>query len=233
MDRCLNFALQKAKGKYICRINQDDRMLPYRIKTQVEFLEKNTDVVAVGSHIKLFNEKNFHTIVKFLEKDEEIKKFWLILSPFSDPTVLYRKKAALEVGGYNQLYWPADDVHMWYKLGSIGKLANIQKPLVEVRWHENAGSLKFMHINALNTYKLHLWADKNIAKAAAFVHLFWLSELISGLIFPANFNWAVYRGIKRLIDSYEVLKEGLRNFQNKTAPKSVRTHPKKFNLSGV
>ncbi|RJP46619.1 MAG: glycosyltransferase family 2 protein [Armatimonadetes bacterium] len=201
MDRSLNLALKKARGKYICRINQDDIMLPNRIKTQVEFLEKNPETVAVGSHIKLFDNKNNQKIVKFLKTDEQIKRIWLILSPFSDPSVMYRKEVAIAAGGYKQEFWPADDVHMWYKLGKIGKLANIQKPLVKVRWHDNAGSIKFFRKDAIVTYELHRWANDNIQKAPFFVELFWLGELICGLTLSPTFNWAAYRMLKKLFNT--------------------------------
>lgn len=202
MGRVLNFALKKAKGKYILRINQDDRPLPHRMETQVKLLEENPEIVAVGSHIKLFSKKNKYTIVKFLKEDEDIKKIWLILSPFSDPSVMYRKNIALKAGGYDQSFWPADDVHMWYRMGMLGKLANIPKVLVEVRWHSDAGSLKFFKRNTLVTYKLHLWANKNIQRANIAVHAFWLSQLICGLILPPRLNWAVYRLIKRVVTGY-------------------------------
>lgn len=218
MGRVLNFALEKATGEYICRINQDDLMIKHRIRTQVKFLQDNPKVVAVGSYIKLFDEKNQPTIVQFLEKDTDIKKTWLMLSPFSDPSVMYRKKIALQVGGYNQSFWPADDVHLWYRMGKIGKLANIPKVMVEVRWHDKAGSLKFMKINAVKTYALHLWADKEVEKAALSIRLFWFCELLAGLILPARWNWAAYRFIKKILN---------------ITVNIVIPHPKKLSISGA
>src|SRR5690242_12716378 len=49
LGRVLNFALKKAKGKYIARLNQDDRMLPHRLTMQVRYLETHRDVTVVGS----------------------------------------------------------------------------------------------------------------------------------------------------------------------------------------
>src|SRR5947207_9597268 len=47
LGNVLNFSLRKAKGKYICRLNQDDLMTPDRLEKQVEFLTKNPEVVVV------------------------------------------------------------------------------------------------------------------------------------------------------------------------------------------
>lgn len=236
LGRVLNFALNRAKGKYICRINQDDRMLMYRIKTQVNFLEKNNNISAVGSYIKLFR-KSKNTkfeVIKFLETDEEIKKLWLIVSPFSDPSVMYRKTTALKVGGYEQEFWPADDSQLWYKIGKAGKLANITKPLVEVRYHNEAASLKYFRQLTIKTYKMHMWANKNIQKATVAIRLFWIFQLISGLILPAKFNWSIYRLIKKIINYSFTLKRFLMIILEKIRRViKLIPHPKRLSLSGT
>ena len=198
--RVLNFALDKAHGKYICRLNQDDIMLPDRIKTQVEFLDKNPNIVAVGSWIELFDNKN-KQILQFLETHEEIKKTWLLVSPFSDPSVMYRKETALKAGGYKQEFWPADDTQLWYRLGKLGKLANIQKPLVKVRWHDKAASVLYFRKLTIKLYHVHRWAHRNIQTAPLFVQLFWIGMLIAGLLFSPQFNWGFYRKLKKIINS--------------------------------
>jgi len=164
LGHVLNYALKKAHGKYICRLNQDDRMLPHRMGIQVAFLAKNPDIVAVGSHINHFFENGEMEVLKYLETDREIKEIWHIVGPFSDPSVMYRREIALKVGGYDHSFWPVDDTHLWYRMGMAGKLANIQKPLVEVRWHEKAGSVYFFREMAWQIYRVRRWAHKNIKK---------------------------------------------------------------------
>jgi glycosyltransferase involved in cell wall biosynthesis len=216
LGRVLNFALGKARGKYICRINQDDRMLKNRMRTQVNFLEKNPGVVALGSYIKMFrNKSKKYEVIKFLSTDDQIKKVWYIVGPFADPSVMYRKQVALKAGGYVQAMWPADDTHLWYRMGQKGQLANIQKPLVEVRWHKDAASFKYFHKLALSTYKMHLWTNKNIKRAPLPVHLFWLGQLGCGLLLPAEFNWTAYRLIKKGIEKGQRLNFLGRNFLKK------------------
>jgi len=175
-------------------------MLPDRIKTQVEFLDKNPNIVAVGSWIELFDNKN-KQILQFLETDEEIKKTWLLVSPFSDPSVMYRKETALKAGGYKQEFWPADDTQLWYRLGKLGKLANIQKPLVKVRWHDKAASVLYFRKLTIKLYHVHRWAHRNIQTAPLFVQLFWIGMLIAGLLFSPQFNWGFYRKLKKIINS--------------------------------
>ena len=234
LGRVLNFGLKKAHGEFICRINQDDIMLPNRIQTQVRFLQTHTDIVAVGSSITIFNDTGSIETIYFPEKDTEIKKIWLMLSPFSDPSVMYRKSAVVKAGGYDQKYWPADDVHLWYRLGLTGKLANLKKPLVKVRWHNQAASIKFFRINAHKTFQVHMWADQYVQKAPLYVHIFWICQFIAGLTFSPEFNWNTYRVLKKVIRKMQSGYLRFRSiFQNTIQEKTVPNHPKKLNLSGV
>ncbi len=233
LGRVLNFAIKKAKGKYICRINQDDIMLPNRIETQVKFFGKNPEVVAVGSWIKLFEQDGKTQIIKFLKTDEQIKKIWLFISPFADPSVMYRKDAIKKAGLYQQEFWPGDDTHLWYRMGKIGKLANIQEPLVEVRYHRGAASVKYFRKLTLSTYKMHRWAHEYVQQAPIYVQAFWIFQLICGMTLTADFNWKIYRIFKKRLNYYSVLKESfLSNFIKKIVPKIVKNHPKKLSFSG-
>lgn len=198
MTRCLNFGVRKAKGKYIARINQDDIMMPRRLAQQVRFLETHPNHVVVGGAIQLFTatESEFD-VLQFPLSDEAIRQQWMTLSPYSDPTVMYRKNVWLKTEGYSQFFWPADDVHMWYQLGSLGKMANLPQVLTKVRWHEDCGSLKSHRRQMIKTYEVHRWASEFIAKPTATTRLFWLSQLLAGLLFPPTFNWGVYRLIRK------------------------------------
>lgn len=232
--RVLNFALKKARGKFICRINQDDRMYRFRIKTQIDFLKADSEVVAVGSDIRLFDDKDHYQIIKFLPEDENIKKLIHIISPFADPSVMYRKKTALKVGGYKQEFWPADDTHLWYRMGMVGKLANIDKVLVEVRYHKKAASILYFKKLALSTYKMHFWVDKNIQKAPFYIRIYWIVQLAAGLILTPEMNWGIYRLLKKIINYSISLKDFVdRTLARRKTAKTVIPHPKKLNLSGV
>ncbi len=233
LGRVLNFALKKAKGEYICRLNQDDRMLPKRLETQIAYLEKHTDVTAVGSSIKLFTNTGKTQIVRFLDDDREIKKLWYIVSPFADPSVMYRKSVAIDAGGYDQYFWPADDTQLWYRMGMRGKLANIRRPMVEVRWHKNAASVKFFRRLAIKTYQMHRWTHEMIGPAQWYIQLYWIIQLGAGVLFSPEFNWNVYRFMKRAIAYYEDRKDRFARYINKIPVIHVIPHPKKLSLSGV
>lgn len=267
LSNVLNFAIRLAKGTYIARINQDDLMMPERLDKQVKFLENHTDHVAIGSSIRLFQNKKpvilasekrarpgsdsgpsnsagkrarMTTTVVFPETDEEIKRHWLYLSPFADPAVMYKKSAFDKTNGYNQDFWPVDDVHMWYQLGKLGKLANVNEALTFVRWHSQAGSIKRHKLQVQRLYALHQWAEKNIEKPSIGIKLFWKTQLISGILFPAWINWWMFRQLRRIIrfltttkSSYNITFLTIKNRAKKKTATRETTQPIKLSRSGV
>lgn len=227
LTHSLNYAIKKAKGEFIARINQDDIMMPNRLKEQVKFLKDNPDHVIVGGDITLFDENyRFIDHISFPKTDEDIRAQWLLMSPYSDPTVMYRKDAYLKTKGYQKYFWPADDVHMWYQLGQVGKLANLNKILTRVRWHNKAGSIASHRIQMEKTFQVHVWASKNIQKATFYHWIFWIGQLIAGKIFPPRFNWFIYRKIRKV-------QNFLRNITKIVKLNKVTIQPKRYNFSGV
>ncbi|MCL4364690.1 glycosyltransferase [Patescibacteria group bacterium] len=223
----LNHAVKKAKGKFIARINQDDIMMPKRLKEQVKFLEENQDHVVVGGNVTLFDEQyRLVDNITFPKTDADIRTQWLLMSPYADPTVMYRKDAYMKTKGYQKYFWPADDIHMWYQLGQVGKLANIDKVLTRVRWHNKAGSIASHRIQMEKTFEVHVWASKNVQKAKFYHWLFWFGQLIAGKIFPPRLNWFVYRRIREAQNLFREIK--------KTAKlDKVTNQPKRYSVSGV
>ena len=199
LSKTLNFAIHQAKGKYIARINQDDLMLPDRLIKQVAFLGANPNHVAIGGSITLFTDTDkLIDTTNFPITDEEIKKRWLYFSPFADPAVMYRKSSFEKTDGYIQDFWPVDDVHMWYQLGKLGKLANLPDVVTYVRWHTQAGSIKNHKTQTQKLFKLHLWAAKNVEKPSPIIWIFWLAQYFAGYIFPAQFNWWLFRQMRKI-----------------------------------
>jgi len=201
----LNYGLKHAKGTYICRLNQDDRMLPHRITTQVSFLERNQDVVVVGSWINLIHvgKQNWTETVRYLERDDQIKSIWHILSPFSDPAVMYRREKAIQLGGYDPQFFIAEDSHMWIRMGTIGALANIPEVLTEVRFHEDATTYRQFRRLMETTFRLHRWMHNNVQQFPIHIQLFWLMQYGLGMILHPKYVFSIYRRIKMTINFFK------------------------------
>jgi len=210
-------------------------MVPRRLEAQVKYLESNELVVVVGSYVQLFTEsqKNFAKL-KFPLTDEKIKKQWMVLSPFADPSVMFRKSVYNKTSGYSKHFWPADDVHMWYQLGRLGKLVNMPRVLTKVRWHQGAGSIRSHRKQMKKTWEVHQWAKDHVENPGLQVQLFWVGQYVAGVILPAEFNWSVYRVMKRIIHGLGLAKGFVRRTlaKNKILNKVI-VHPKKASFSGT
>lgn len=230
LSNILNYAVRKAKGKYIARINQDDLMVSNRIFSQVYFLENNSDHVLVGGNLKLVSEKGKQIdVLSYPQTDQEIRNNWLYLNAFADPAVMYRKKTFLKVGNYYQNFYPADDYHLWFRMGEEGKVANLNHVVTKFRVHDEAATVQLHKQMIESTKKVHEWAAENIQRPSILVKIFWKIQFIMAKYSTPQLNFVIYRLFKKLIFFKSQLESIF--FPRRIANK-VKTHPKRFSFSG-
>jgi len=230
LSNVLNYAISKAKGKYIARINQDDLMTTVRLTSQVYFLENNKNHVMVGGNLNLINNKGeIQDTLFYPQTDQEIRNNWLILNAFADPAVMFIKKAFMKVGNYNQSFYPADDYHLWFRMGQLGKLANLNIVVTKFRVHDEAATLRLHQKMIISTNKVHLWAEKHIQKPSLMVKMYWKLQYILASKLPPKVNFYIYKLAKKTIFLKSQLETIL--LPKKTISK-VTNQPKRFNFSG-
>ena len=226
----LNYAIRKAKGKYIARLNQDDLVTPTRLSSQVYFLENNSNYVLVGGNLELINEQGKTLdVMSYPHTDQEIRNNWFYLNAFADPAVMYRKKTFIKVGNYDQDFYPADDYHLWFRMGQDGKIANLNLVVTKFKVHQKAATMRLHKKLIESTKKVHEWAAENIQKPSLLVILYWKMQYFLAIYFPPQLNFFIYRLIKKVIFSKSQLETIL--FPKKIVNK-VKTHPKTYNFSG-
>lgn len=151
----LNEGIDKAKGKYIARMDADDISLPQRFDKQVQFMEENTEVILLGTGYKAFPNQDFVWLPQ--EKDADIRVQLLQECAFAHPTVLIRTSVLKNNRlYYNQVYYPAEDYHFWVMLSSYGKMANLTEILLLYRIHEKQISNIQSLVQQENTKKIQL-----------------------------------------------------------------------------
>lgn len=127
LTKSLNKGLNLAKGSYIARIDADDISLPHRLKKQFQFMEKNPDIDACGSWVKIIGQD---TLWQSALTDTDIKIRLLFHNNLYHPTAMFKK----DCFAYPESYKQSQDYAVWAfnKL----KLANIPEVLLEYRLHE-------------------------------------------------------------------------------------------------
>ena len=132
-----NRGLELANGIYIAPLDSDDIWLDKdKLKKQVEFLDANPDYALLGGGIMHINaESKPIKKVLFPVYDSLIRNIILQYNPFAQSTLLFRKKVALECGGYSTEYKICDDYDLWLKIGKNHKFTNIPQVLAGYRVH--------------------------------------------------------------------------------------------------
>ena len=135
-----NAGLNEARGELIALIDSDDFCEPGRLEKQIAFLDAHPDHILVGSGLRYVNEES-ETIGSraYPETDDEIKSRLVAVNCIAQPSVMARRQALIDAGGYNDEFPCAEDYALWMRLARFGKFHNLQEPLVAYRIHLRSG----------------------------------------------------------------------------------------------
>jgi len=127
--------VQKQGYRYIARMDADDISLPNRIEKQVAFLESNQEVDVVGGYIEEFSDEvDYHKIVQYPLKHDEMFRFFAKRVPLAHVSAMYRDRFFEKVGLYPTESSTNEDTLMWMQGFTNGcRFANIPAVLVQVR----------------------------------------------------------------------------------------------------
>lgn len=138
----LNRGLADCRGALVARMDADDVALPERLARQVEFLAVHSEVVAVGSWYAFIDqERRGGSTASPPTEHGGIEQILLLGNGgcLCHPTVMMRKAAVLQCGGYQKDYEWVEDVALFLALARVGFLANI--PQVLLRYRRHSGSV--------------------------------------------------------------------------------------------
>lgn len=139
--KTLNFGLEKVETKYVAIMDADDVSDPERIRSQVQFLERNTSYCAVGTSVKYIgeNENGRSWRVLMPENDKTIKigllkrRFVLVHS-----SIMMRTKSVKNVHAYNEDSFPNPDFDLFLRLVHEGMLYNLSSVYHKIRFHKES-----------------------------------------------------------------------------------------------
>jgi len=128
----LNKGIAAATGKYIARMDADDKAHASRFEKQVTFLESNPSVDIVGTGIVQINQKGEDLGAILLpEHHKDIVKRAFKKTMLFHPTILARKEVFSNYGYYdNSLRW-AEDSDLWLRIYDKATFHNLQEPLLD------------------------------------------------------------------------------------------------------
>jgi GT2 family glycosyltransferase len=137
----LTAALEAAEAPLVARMDADDVAEPLRLERQVELLAADPGLVACGTLVRYFprdrlrdGARRYEDWINSLVTPEQIARDIFVECPLPHPTLVARRAALLEVGGYRDLGWP-EDYDLVLRLWAAGRrMAKV--PEVLYHWRE-------------------------------------------------------------------------------------------------
>lgn len=165
LTRSLNRGIGLARGRYIARMDADDISLPHRLATQIAFLESNKDHALVGSSYYSIDETGkINALIEVLKKNTDISRGLLKKNWFGHGSLMFRKEAFDEIGGYNNDYVYAQDYDFVLRLSEKFKLANIEEPLY--CWRSTPSCISSAKQQEQNQFKVRAQAEATARRSA-------------------------------------------------------------------
>lgn len=139
LGKALDRGLDICTNELIARMDTDDISLPTRCEKQLSEFNKNPNLSIVGTNIDEFYDdpENIVSSRVVPSSHEDIKKFIKRRSPFNHPTVMFKKGAVIDSGGYGKLR-RKQDLDLFSRMINNGYEAkNINESLLLFRSNEN------------------------------------------------------------------------------------------------
>jgi glycosyltransferase involved in cell wall biosynthesis len=148
LTRSLNRGLQLARGALIARQDVDDVSHPERLRTQVEFLQHEPDVVVLGAQARYIDAAGrIKHAAPWPKPTSPLAVQWQLLfeGPFIHTSVMYRKAVVWdELNGYDESFATSQDFELWLRIRNRGHLMqNLPSTLVDFRIHDESVSTRY------------------------------------------------------------------------------------------
>lgn len=158
----LNDGILRSRGEFIARMDGDDISMPERFSIQLNFLNENPRVIAVGTASTVINADGaeLHQSGR-IECPVCLRWQSFFVNPLAHPTVMFRRSRVMQLGLYNVERMPAEDYDLWTRLARVGDIANVNVPLLKYREHiSSVSKVKAVEQkrNSIRAQQDHWWS---------------------------------------------------------------------------
>lgn len=199
LGNAMKLGVENAKYDFVARMDSDDICLPKRFEKQLAYLEKHPECDILGGQITEFIDTPDNIVGKreVPQTNEEIYGYMKSRCAFNHPTVMFRKKAVLDAGNYQDWFWN-EDYYLWIRMmKNRCVMANLPDVLVNMRsgrdQYNRRGGRKYFD-SEIGIKKLML-RNGLITKTQFVVN--YIQRFIIQLLLPNSVRGWVYRKFAR------------------------------------
>lgn len=135
LGNALRLGVENAKYDICARMDSDDIAMPDRFEKQLAYMEAHPECDIVGGQITEFIDSPDNIVGKREVPcdNEAIYQYMRSRCALNHPTVMFKKKAVLDAGNYQDWFWN-EDYYMWIRMMEQGSVfANLSDVLVNMR----------------------------------------------------------------------------------------------------
>ena len=136
----LNQALRLCRGTFIARLDHDDVCVPRRLERQVAYLQAHPGVAAVGGEMEFMDAAGRAIEQKRRDPLKRVRHAPLAFPPkqvfVSGSTLMARKTAWDQTGGFRPEFKAAEDRDICWLLARVGPVVRLPEIAVRYRMHD-------------------------------------------------------------------------------------------------
>ena len=199
LGNALRLGVNESKFDIVARMDSDDISAPDRFEKQLLFLRDNPEVDIVGGQMTEFIgvPENMVGLRSVPLQNNEIYKNMRSRCALNHVTVMFRKKAVLAAGNYQDCFWN-EDYYLWVRMmGCDCHFANLPDTLVNVR----VGVDMYSRRGGYKYFKSERWIQRLLLKKGMISYPLYVKNImirfIVQMLMPSQLRGWVFRKFAR------------------------------------
>lgn len=125
-----NRAIELAKGEYIAIMDDDDIAPLYRLEKEVDYLDRNPDIVAViGNTCRIdANDNDLNELWRVCKSPKRVNAYFFFGDPVPNSSAMFRKKIVWDNNiTFSDKKYGIEDYDFWSRVSLIGLIGSIDE----------------------------------------------------------------------------------------------------------
>jgi GT2 family glycosyltransferase len=136
LPAALNAGMAVARAPYFARMDADDLSAAERLERQIAHLERDPACVLIGTWARLIDVAGCEIgALEYPMEDAAIRRELHQRNQLVHGSVVMRAAALARAGGYDESLPTAEDYDLWFRMGELGRFANLPEALYSLRVH--------------------------------------------------------------------------------------------------